>query len=49
MEGERGRERNECVSRKERPLISPKETHSHTKIHTNTHMNVVKIRFLTVA
>ena len=38
MEGERGRERNECVSRKDRPLISLKETHSHTKnTHKHTH------------
>lgn len=36
-------ERNECVSRKWRPLISLKEMHS------NTHMNAVKIRLVMVA
>lgn len=49
--GREGPERNECVSRKGRPLISLKEKHSNTKRHTNTHthMNAVKIRFLTLA
>lgn len=36
-------QRNECVSRKYRPLISLEEKHS------NTHMNTVKIRLLMVA
>lgn len=51
MEGEWGWERNECVSRKERLLISLKVMHLNTKRHTHTHTraHAVKIRFLTVA
>lgn len=37
MEGEWGWERNECVSRKERLLISLKVMHLNTKRHTHTH------------
>ena len=42
MEGERGWERNECVSRKERLLISLKEMHLNTKRRTHAHTHTHK-------